>query len=139
MTTTPVGTAKTLTQLVARQIRIAMLDAETRQSQLARRIGKSEQWLSVRLRGQQPIDLNDLALIARGLGVTVHELLPDAETARSAQVEPTVRYVQMIERTARPSSGRPTDNRPSGKPRVDLTPAIIRTSRIPRPPQNKAA
>lgn len=138
MTTTPVGTAKTLTQLVARQIRIAMLDAETRQSQLARKIGKSEQWLSVRLRGQQPIDLNDLALIAKGLGVNIHDLLPDAETARSASLEPTVRYAQLIDRPPRPSSGRPTDNRPSGKPRTDITPGINRTSRLPRPPQRKA-
>lgn len=139
MTTTPVGHAKTLTQLVARQIKIAMIDADMRQSTLARRIGKSEQWLSVRLRGVQPIDLNDLARIARGLEVSIHQLLPDADTADSASDEPTVRYVHPANQTARPSTGRPADNRPSGRSRVDLTPGITRTSRLPRPAQRKAA
>lgn len=76
MTTMPEAPAKTLTQLVALEIRLEMVRQDVLQSQLARKIGKTEQWLSVRLRGRQPIDLNDLALIAAGLGVAVGTLLP---------------------------------------------------------------
>jgi transcriptional regulator with XRE-family HTH domain len=91
MTTTPVGNAKTLTQLVGTQIRIAMVRQDVRQSQLARAIGKTEQWLSVRLRGRQPIDLNDLALIAQGLGVPIVDLLPDDDDMRSVAASPIAR------------------------------------------------
>jgi len=69
MSMTPEATAKTLTQLVATEIKVQMARADVRQSQLARNIGKNEQWLSVRLRGRQPFDINDLFLIAKGLGV----------------------------------------------------------------------
>jgi transcriptional regulator with XRE-family HTH domain len=84
MSITPEVNAKTLTQLVATEIRVQMARADVRQSQLAREIGKTEQWLSVRLRGRQPIDLNDLYLIAKGLGVGVHELLPPPEVAATS-------------------------------------------------------
>jgi transcriptional regulator with XRE-family HTH domain len=80
MSITPEAPAKTLTQLVATQIKLQMVLADDiKQSQLARKIGKTEQWLSVRLRGRQPLDVNDLALIADGLGVGVHDLLPPPE------------------------------------------------------------
>ena len=111
MSITPEVTAKTLTQLVAVEIKVAMARADVRQSQLAREIGKTEQWLSVRLRGRQPIDINDLALIAKGLGVGVHTLLPSPEEAAEA-VDPrnTVRYSALDERPTRPR-----DNRPNGR------------------------
>jgi len=84
MSITPEVSAKTLTQLVATEIRVQMARADVRQSQLAREIDKTEQWLSVRLRGRQPIDLNDLALIARALNVGVHELLPPPAVVAAA-------------------------------------------------------
>lgn len=84
MSITPEVSAKTLTQLVATEIKVQMARADVRQSQLARNMGKTEQWLSVRLRGRQPIDLNDLNLIAGALGVGVHELLPPPEIAAKA-------------------------------------------------------
>lgn len=139
MTTTPVRPAKTLSQLVARQIKIVMLDADDmRQSQLARKIGKSEQWLSVRLRGVQPIDVNDLALIAKGLEVSVHELLPDPDTASAASVEPTVRYDPVRPMAPRTAS-RPVDNRPSGRPDPATTNGVRRTNRLPRPDRRRTA
>jgi transcriptional regulator with XRE-family HTH domain len=79
MSIPPDASAKTFTQVVAMEIRVAMTRADVRQSELARRIGKTEQWLSVRLRGRQAIDLNDLALIAHGLAVSPLELLPAPE------------------------------------------------------------
>lgn len=87
MTITPEASAKTLTQLVATEIRVQMARADVRQSQLAREIGKTEQWLSVRLRGRQPIDVNDLALIAGALRVGVHELLPPPAVIATARVQ----------------------------------------------------
>lgn len=145
MTTTPVGNAKTLTQLVGTQIRIAMVRQDVRQSQLARAIGKTEQWLSVRLRGRQPIDLNDLALIAQGLGVPIVDLLPDDDDMRSVAASPIARYApvagQRDTETGRPptkperpvrTQSRPVDNRPSGKPRSPDTTGLRRTEPVSR-------
>jgi len=41
-------------------------------------------WVSLRLRGLQPIDLNDLLLFARALGVDVHDLMPPRDTITGA-------------------------------------------------------
>lgn len=90
MSITPEVTAKTLSQRVATQIKVQLVLVDMRQSDLARRIGKNEQWLSVRLRGIQPIDLDDLALIADALGVTVLDLIRRAE----GDGEPNVRLDQ---------------------------------------------
>lgn len=53
--------------------------------ELARQLDVSASWVSYRLTGQQPIDLNDLDRIASTLGVTVADLLPrrDRETTVS--------------------------------------------------------
>lgn len=128
MTTTPVGLAKTLTQLVALEIKLEMVRKDVRQSQVARKIGKTEQWLSVRLRGKQPIDLNDLALIAHGLDVSVRDLLPDQPYA----VEEVTALLPQVSVSARPKHTRPADNRPSGHPEPAVTAAFVRTARIPR-------
>ncbi len=72
---TPTRTAS-LSEHVAEEIRALLARRRTRQSQLARQLGVSEQWISVRLRGVQPIDLNDLARIAEALDVSVVALLP---------------------------------------------------------------
>jgi transcriptional regulator with XRE-family HTH domain len=132
MTTTPGESAKTLTQLVALEIRLEMVRQDTRQSELARKIHKTEQWLSVRLRGRQPIDVNDLALIAWGLGVPVHKLLPDPDTASTAAVEPMVRYVGLTESMSGPAR-RPRDNRPPRRKAGVASPLTGHTYRLPRP------
>lgn len=51
------------------------------QAQLARMIKKNPMWVSDRLRGSQPIDLNDLALIAGALDVNALDLLPNRDVA----------------------------------------------------------
>jgi transcriptional regulator with XRE-family HTH domain len=128
MTMTPVGTAKTLTQLVALEIRLEMVRQDMLQSQLARKLGKTEQWLSVRLRGRQPIDLNDLALIARGLDVSVHKLLPNAPYAVAGVtvLEPKVTKRVTQKRAARPG------HRPNGRPNGGVAPGNRRTVRTTR-------
>ncbi len=125
MSTSPEAPAKTLTQMVATRIRVAMAVEDIRQSELSRRIGKNEQWLSVRLRGRQEIDMSDLLLFARALNVGIHDLIPTPEEAARAVTErPAIpRYLDMA---VRPD--RPVDNRPSGKPGA----GIGRTARLPR-------
>ena len=75
MTTTPERTA-TLTALVAAEIRAWMGRLNVRQSELARRMGESDQWMSMRLKGRTPIDLNELQRIATALELTVADLMP---------------------------------------------------------------
>lgn len=129
---TPESPAKTLTQLVAFQIKVEMLRQDLKQSDLARKIGKNEQWLSVRLRGRQEIGVNDLLRIARGLGVPVHKLLPDDDTTSAAAVEPMVRYVELAE-SMTAATRRPRDNRPPSRKSAVDSPLTGRTYRLPRP------
>lgn len=132
MSITPEVSAKTLTQLVATEIKVQMARADVRQSQLAREIGKTEQWLSVRLRGRQPIDLNDLALVANALGVGVHQLLPPPEIASRAARSPAIaHYCGPTERTT-DQPLRPRDNRPSGYPTSSAANGVRRTAHLPR-------
>src|SRR6266536_466589 len=56
--------ASSLSERVAEEIRVVLARRRIRQSQLARKLGVSEQWISVRLLGKQPIDLDDLERIA---------------------------------------------------------------------------
>jgi len=117
MTTQPEDTAKSLTELVATEIRVAMARADMRQAQLARAIGKTEQWLSVRLRGRQPITVNDLDLIAEALGVNVIDLIPSAShepEATDAPPPPVAAH--------RP---KPTSPRPPSRPKPNKVPSLV--------------
>lgn len=148
--------AKTLTELVATEIRVELARQGMRQSQLARKIGVTEQWLSVRVRGVQPIDLNDLSVIAAGLEVPVTKLLPgEADVvaplvgvderskpmrsrpahARAQQEEGiTPRYHSKTERSVTPSSVRPMPvNGPASRKPRDNRPSGRSTS-APLPP-----
>lgn len=125
MSITPEVSAKTLTQLVATEIRVQMARADVRQSQLARQIGKTEQWLSMRLRGRQPIDLNDLHLIADALGVGVNDLLPAPEVSAAAKLV-TFSYQMLTDRLMQAGVSRPTGRHDPPRPG--------RTIRLPRPP-----
>lgn len=134
MSITPEVHAKTLTQLVATEIRVQMARADVKQSQLARNLGTNEQWLSVRLRGRQPIDMNDLALIARALGVSVYELLPSPEVADAAalpagRIIETYRALADLVTHGAIGTIRDAVNRPKGR-RDPTGPG--RTTRLPR-------
>jgi transcriptional regulator with XRE-family HTH domain len=128
MSITPEAPAKTLTEMVATRIRIAMAVEDIRQAELSRRMGKNEQWLSVRLRGRQPIDTNDLVLFAKALSIGVHDLLPAPEEAASAAIP---RYSQVADPPDQ-HTPRPRDNRPPGHPRGLATTGVVRTARLPR-------
>jgi transcriptional regulator with XRE-family HTH domain len=51
---------------------------------LAAQLGESQTWLSSRLRGETPIDLNDLRRIAAVLEVTPASLLPTGDSLTTA-------------------------------------------------------
>lgn len=139
MSITPEASAKTLTQLVAIEIRVQMARADVRQSQLARAIGKTEQWLSVRLRGRQPFDINDLALIAKGLGVGLYDLLPSPEiVAQAADVSATVAYLDLAERLT-DRVPRPPDNRPKGRSSRSGATGVGRTAYLSRGARRRTA
>lgn len=114
MTTTPEAPAKSLTQQVAEEIRVVLARRLMRQSELARTMGRGEQWLSVRLRGIQPIDLNDLAEIAQALGVSAGELLP------RNQGHPNLRSGTRYEQPT-PTRRRRDTPHPVSRPRRDTT------------------
>lgn len=103
-----------LSAQVAEEIRVVMTRRRVKQSDLARTLGKSEQWVSVRLRGVQPIDLNDLQLIAAALDVEVAELLPRPTEGRLTTYATTrgITHAVTNDRSKR-LTGRP---RPIGRP-----------------------
>ncbi len=121
-----------LNAMVAEEIRALLARRRVKQSQLARHLGVSEQWVSVRLRGVQPIDLNDLARIAEFLGVYPADLLPRSSegrlittaaprggtgpgtTARPTRLPERPQHPGQPSRTSPPaSSRRPARTRPS--------------------------
>lgn len=125
------ATAVRLSDAVAKEIRVALIRADLKQSQLAERMGVSEMWVSRRLRGAQPIDLNDLQRFAEALGVPVTDLLP-------APFRPNDRSPASPVRAPKPARTAPT--RPKGRPVNASTqpqssgpPTRRRPARIDRP------
>jgi transcriptional regulator with XRE-family HTH domain len=76
MTTVPTERTGTLSSEVAEEIRAMMGRKRVSGARLAQMLGVSAAWISYRLSGTQPIDLNDLQRIARALEVPVGALLP---------------------------------------------------------------
>jgi hypothetical protein len=85
--------------------------------------------VSDRLRGSQPIDLNDLELIAHALGVGVLDLMPNNPSrgaGRGGQINNLNDNLAQLSRSAHvPSAGGSpfprVGNRPSGQPRKAVT------------------
>lgn len=79
---------------------------------LAEQLGVSPSWISYRLTGAQPIDLNDLERIAAALNVEVVDLLPRATEGHSVisvgapQEKITRAYPRLTKQPTPP--GRPT-------------------------------
>lgn len=77
------------TEVTASNVRAAMARKRMSQCVLAAHLGVTQQVLSRRLSGDVPIDVNQLAAIARALGVPVAVLLdgieptPEVEAAAS--------------------------------------------------------
>jgi transcriptional regulator with XRE-family HTH domain len=63
------------------EIKVAMVRAGISGRQLALRLGVSQTWMSTRLNGTTPLDLDDLQRIADALGVSVLQLMPPTRSA----------------------------------------------------------
>src|SRR4030095_8671617 len=85
MTITPTAAQTPLSEQVAEEIRVMMTRRRMSGAQLARQLGVSQMWVSDRLRGATPIDLNDLERIAGVLDVAVADLLPPGVLQRRPQ------------------------------------------------------
>lgn len=90
----------TLSEMVAEEIRALMARRKVSGRELSTKLGVSPSWISYRLSGKQPIDVNDLLRIANALGAGVHELLPSPELAARA-VDPAVQSVKDESRTVK--------------------------------------
>lgn len=84
-----------MTELVAEEIRAWMGRRQMSGARLARTLGVSQMWVSYRLNGRQPIDINDLDAIARALDVSVVDLLP-ASTVAASSVRTGVRVLRTV-------------------------------------------
>src|SRR5687767_6944026 len=97
-----------LSDAVAKEVRVMLVRREMKQTELAAKMGVSEMWLSRRLRGSQPLDLNDLQLIADCLNVEVTDLLPRSNEGRTVVFagesrRQTTEPYSPLARTARPN------------------------------------
>lgn len=136
--TQPNERTATLTQLVADEIRVAMTRQRMSGRDLAKKLNVSPSWISYRLSGRQPIDLNDLFRIAKALRIGVHQLLPPPEVvAGAAEVSDTVAYLSLAERL--PITSRPPDNRPAGRPSRPDTSGVGRTGYLSRTARRRSA
>lgn len=140
MTTTPEQRTATLSELVAQEIDSVRGRKRWSQAQLARAIGKTEMWVSLRLRGKQPIDMNDLALIARALEVGVHDLLPSPEKAGEAvgTGQPNVRLSDLtVQTTQHPPISAHPPTRLAGNPPTGRTSSHTTFGVSPTAPQRR--
>jgi transcriptional regulator with XRE-family HTH domain len=115
MTTAPERRTATLTELVAQEIDSVRGRRRMSQAQLARAMGKTPMWVSLRLRGIQAIDLNDLQLFARTLGVGVLDLMPAAASRQAGRTSGTADLNDSSGHVAPSAEGRPVVN---GQPTV---------------------
>ena len=70
-----------LYETTRKNIRILMIEKDMKQEELARRIGKSPQYLSDMLTGRKKINLAVLISIADVFGVTLDSLCPSEKQA----------------------------------------------------------
>lgn len=66
----------------SKRVRAALAEHDVSAAALARRLGRSQSYLARRLRGRVPWRADDLASIARELGVNTTVLLGEPELAR---------------------------------------------------------
>lgn len=123
MSTDVTPTVRKLSAQVAEEVRSVMGRKDISKAELARRLGVSEMWTSRRLRGQLPIDLDDMERIAAALDVTVMDLLP-----RDVRSQVTVTQRELASRNE-------IRTRPPGHPSGSTRPTGARRPqrRTPRP------
>lgn len=118
-----------LSQRVAEEIRAWMGRRRISGAALARELNVSPAWVSYRLTGTQPIDLNDLEKIAVVLDVDVVELLPPNRERRTNPERlagvirgmATVRGTSELRRAPKGQSNKTTRARRGGRPPTHTT------------------
>lgn len=70
-----------LSERIARNVRAEMIRRDVNQTDLAAVIGITQSQLSKRLRGTITLDVNEVELIAKHLGVTVSDLAGESQAA----------------------------------------------------------
>jgi transcriptional regulator with XRE-family HTH domain len=101
---------------VGKAIRMELIRLDLKQSDLATRMHKSEMWISRRLRGAQPIDLNDLQEFADALGIRPERLVAGAVVSSTAGAG----------QTTVPTLETPIRTTPIGHPKRAVPPASSR-------------
>jgi transcriptional regulator with XRE-family HTH domain len=72
--------------LIRRAITIERARRGMSQRDLAAAVGRSDTWVSNRITGAVPLDIPDVDLIARGMGMTAFELVESAKREAPAEV-----------------------------------------------------
>lgn len=122
---------------VAEEIRALLARRRMSGRELARVLDVSPSWVSYRLTGTQPIDVNDLQKIARVLGVRIVDLLPIDEIVEDADKRKR-RFPAFIPEPRRPLD-HPAEVRVTGTQPHPGHPLLagavsVRASRNPAPP-----
>lgn len=125
MTIAPVATGVPLSERVAEEIRAWMGRRRVTGARMARALGVSPAWVSYRLTGVQPIDLNDLEQIAEVLDVSVVDLLTPAARPVTHAYPSSRRSMQPVAGRSQVSdtAGRRHPIAPPGRPSTDRRPA----------------
>lgn len=118
-----------LSERVGMEIKVEMVRAGVSGRRLALRLGVSQSWISTRLNGTTPIDLNELERVADVLGIDGAELLRRA--AQSTSRTATAHYPEVAIRPTRAHATHP-HNRPTGPTAHTRPPTVRRTARLPR-------
>jgi transcriptional regulator with XRE-family HTH domain len=117
-----------LSASVGKEIRKLLIDLDLTQADLAARIGENEIWVSRRLRGSVPIDLNDLARFAAALDKDFLELMPRREGRLIAVGGTDQTSGRKLITATSPLSKRPGPTGPRSP--VTRAPSTLRTGRI---------
>lgn len=75
------GNTESLTKTVSRRVRVAMVERDISGSELARRVGMKQPYLSRRLNGTVEFRVGELKAIAIALDMPLADLLPEPEPA----------------------------------------------------------
>lgn len=105
MSTEATRTERTLSAYVAQEIRAYMGRKDINKTELARRLGVSDMWVGRRLRGQLPIDLDDLVRIAAALKIDIVDLLPNRGQSLNDGSETPTRRGMRTRLHGRPPTG----------------------------------
>jgi transcriptional regulator with XRE-family HTH domain len=97
------------------EIKVAMVRKGISGRELARRLSTSQTWVSTRLTGITPLNINDLDKIARALGVSAAELLTAASRSSSDETNDRLSHLShSVTRTPAGRTARHTASRPIG-------------------------